>query len=471
MAKHPSKYFLRSSKYFPKHFLKYFSNYWSKYPNPFSASFLISWLRSPWTIAASGVLGAYFGTCQPGISAWIAPLGVVYLGLLKMCVLPILISAVTVSTGRLMTANNATQSIRRIIVVFPIGLLLVSGIAVTIAAFAQPGKNLSASTLEKLGVLVNQSGIDLEISLSGADPQPGEFPLNQLLVNLVPDNIFYALSEGQTLRVLIFAIIFGISLGMVREPVTQSLFAALESVYHACNRLIQGLTVLLPIGLCSLLATQLSQLGADILFSMIRFVLITILTFIIIYILSTLIIWRQTNQSPLAVLAQLKEPTFLALATSSSLACIPSAISTLTDRLGFDRQTTQLVTPLSITLCRFGSVIYFALAALFVAQLYNKDLGSGQLAIVTVLSILAGMATSGATGVITLTMLDIVLNPLKLPLEAVLVLFIAIDPIVDPFRTLGIVHTGIAATALVVQPEAQSAEIAPLSPYLPDAPL
>lgn len=467
MAKHLSKYSLKSSKYFSSYFL----SHWSKYPNPFSASFLISWLRSPWTIAVSVALGVYLGTCQPGMSAWIAPVGVLYLGLLKMCVLPILISAVTVSTGRLMTANNATQSIRRIIVVFPIGLFLVSSIAVTIAAFTQPGKNLSASTLEKLGVLVNQSGIDLEISLNGANPQADAFPLNQLLANLVPDNIFNALSEGQTLRVLVFAIIFGISLGMVREPVTQSLFAALESVYHACNRLIQGLTVLLPIGLCSLLAAQLSQLGADILFSMIRFVLIAILTFVIIYILSTIIIWRQTNQSPLAVLAQLKEPTFLALATSSSLACIPSAISALTDRLGFDRQTTQLVTPLSITLCRFGSVIYFALAALFVAQLYNKDLSGGQLAIVAVLAILAGMATSGATGVITLTMLDIVLNPLKLPLEAVLVLFIAIDPIVDPFRTLGIVHTGIAATALVAQPEAQSADIAPLPPYLPDSTL
>ncbi len=204
---------------------------------------------------------------------------------------------------------------------------------------------------------------------------------------------------------------------------------------------------------------------------MLRFVLVAILTFVIIYILSTLVIWRQTHLSPFAVFSQLKEPAFLALATSSSLACIPSAISALTDGLGFDRQTTQLVTPLSITLCRFGSVIYFALAALFVAQLYNKDLSGEQLAIVTVLSILAGMATSGATGVLTLTMLDIVLNPLRLPLEAVLVLFIAIDPILDPFRTLGIVHTGIAATALVAKSEPQRQPLAATEPYVPDSPL
>lgn len=388
-----------------------------------------------------------------------------------MSVLPILISAITVSVGRLMTAHNAGRSIRRIVVAFPLGLLVVSSIAVAIAAVAQPGKNLSASALEKLGVLVNQSGIDLEIALSGTEEASPAFPLDQFLSSLVPDNIFSALSEGQTLKVLIFSIIFGISLGLVRDPVTQSLFASLESVYQACNRLIRGLTLLLPIGLCSLLSAQLSQLGIDILISMLRFVLVAILTFVIIYILSTLVIWRQTHLSPFAVFSQLKEPAFLALATSSSLACIPSAISALTDGLGFDRQTTQLVTPLSITLCRFGSVIYFALAALFVAQLYNKDLSGEQLAIVTILSILAGMATSGATGVLTLTMLDIVLNPLRLPLEAVLVLFIAIDPILDPFRTLGIVHTGIAATALVAKSEPQRQPLATTEPYVPDSPL
>jgi Na+/H+-dicarboxylate symporter len=413
----------------------------------------VNWLRSPWTIAISVGLSVYLGTGQPQIAAWIAPLGLLYLGLLKMCVLPILLSAITGSIGRLMNTNNAGQSIRRILTIFPLGLLLSSLLVVAIGVVAQPGKNLSTSTLEKLGVLVNQSGIDLEISLSQTAPASEMTQLDQIFANVVPDNIFSALSEGQTLKVLIFSIIFGVALGLVREPVTETLFDILESVYKACNQLIQGLTLLLPIGLCSLLANQLSQLGIDVLLSMIRFVILAIITFISIYTLSTLLIWRQSCSSLITVLLKLKEPTFLALATSSSLACIPSAIAALSDGLRFDRQTTQLVTPLSITLCRFGSVIYFALATLFVAQLYNENLSGVDLGIVAVLSILAGMATSGATGVLTLTMLDIVLNPLKLPLEAVLVLLIAIDPILDPFRTLSTVHTGMAATAMIAERE------------------
>ena len=59
------------------------------------------------------------------------------------------------------------------------------------------------------------------------------------------------------------------------------------------------------------------------------------------------------------------------------------------------------------------------------------------------------MATSGQSGVLTLTMLSIVLSPLGLPLDAVLVLLIAIDPLINPFRTLTIVGTSITVTSFV----------------------
>lgn len=414
---------------------------------------ILIWLRSPWIIAVSVLLGIYLGTCQPKFAVTIAPFGTFYLGLLKMCVLPILLSAITGSIGRLMMTSNASQSIRRILIVFPLALLLVSTTAVIIASIAGPGRNLPEAMLKTLGALINQSGIDLEISLNGPVAQSETFDINQFVLNLVPDNIFSALSEGQTLKVLVFAIIFGVALGFVQEPVTERLFEILESVYKSFNKLICWLTFLLPFGLCSLLAAQLSQLGIDVLLSMINFVIVVIFTFVFIYCLCTLIIWKQTKFSLAHVLSALREPTILALATSSSLACIPSAIASLSETLKFDRETIQLVTPLSITICRFGSVTYFALSTLFVAQLYHKELSTVHLGIIIVVSILAGMATSGATGVITLTMLDIVLSPLKLPLEAVLVLFIAIDPIMDPFRTLCIVQTGMATTAVIAEPE------------------
>ncbi|PSR19164.1 dicarboxylate/amino acid:cation symporter [filamentous cyanobacterium CCP3] len=413
----------------------------------------IEWLRSPWAIVISSGLGVYVGTTQPQVAAWMAPFGTLYLGLLKMCVLPILLSAITNSLGRLMQSHDARQYVQRIAVVFPLSLLMVSAIAVAVAAIAGPGRDLSIETLQTLGVLVNQSGVDLEMALSGPIPEAATGGVTTLVDSMVPDNIFAALSEGQTLKVLLFAMIFGVSLGLVKAPSTAALFDTLDSLYQAFNKVIHGLTYLLPFGLCSLLAYQLSQVGIEVLLSMVDFVAVAIATFALVYAISTLILWRRSGQNLWSTLLALKDPTILSLATSSSLACLPAAITSLSENLKFDSQTTNLVTPLAITLCRFGSVIYFALATLFVVQLYQRELGPAGLGIVIIGSILAGMATSGVTGILTLTMLGLVLDPLKLPLEAVLVLFIAIDPLMDPFRTLGIVHTGMAATALIANRE------------------
>lgn len=413
-------------------------------------SFSIEWLRNPIIILCSVLLGGYIGTSHKPFAEFIAPIGTLYLGLLKMCVLPILLSAIANSIGRLMQTQNARQYVQRILIVFPLALLVVSVLTVAIAAITGPGRNLSAATLENLGGLINQSGIDLEISLSGPIVlEESGANISSFLNSMVPDNIFLALSEGQTLKVLIFAIVFGVSLGLVKTTSTNALFDILDSVYRTFNQVIHWLTYLLPFGLFSLLAYQLSQIGLDVLLSMVNFVGVMLATFILIYLLGTgLICWR-AKQSFGAVFLAIKEPTILALATTSSLACMPAAIASLSETLRFDRQTIDLVTPLSITLCRFGSVIYFAAATLFVIQLYQKPLTISMLVMVIVGAILAGMATSGVTGILTLTMLSLVLDPLRLPLDAVLVLFVAIDPLIDPFRTLSIVHTGMAATSII----------------------
>jgi Na+/H+-dicarboxylate symporter len=422
-----------------------------KYTAP---TFSIEWLRSPWCILGSVLLGIYIGTSLKPVATAIAPIGTLYLGLLKMCVLPILLSAISNSIGRLMQSHNAKQYVRRIITVFPAVLLTVSILAVLIAALTGPGRNLSATTLASLGGLVNQSAIDLEVSLTGPITAETTGPnIGSFLISMVPDNIFLALSEGHTLQVLIFAIVFGVSLGLVKSSKTGSLFDMLDSVYRTFNQVIHWLTYLLPFGLCSLLAYQLSRIGLDVLLSMVNFVIVMLVIFALVYIASTFVICWRSKQSIWHVLAATKDPCILALATTSSLACLPAAISSLTEQLHFDRQTTDLVTPLSITLCRFGSVIYFAAATMFVIQLYQKPMTLSVFIMIIVGAILAGMATSGVTGILTLTMLSLVLDPLKLPLDAVLVLFVAIDPIMDPFRTLSIVHTGMATTSMVADPQ------------------
>ncbi len=421
----------------------------------FNFVLFLAWLRSPLAIMISVILAIYVGSSYPKFAMSMSPIGEVYLGLLKMCVLPILLSAITGSVGRLMGSQDAKRYIRRMAIAFLASLLLVSCFASLMASISGPGKNLSAETLSKLGVLVNTSGIDLEISLNSSSPTllNEQTELSLFLNNLIPENIFSALSEGNTLKVLCFSIIFGVSLGLLNKRLTESFFIILDSIFKSFNQLMQWLTLLLPFGLFSLLSYQLSKQGLEIVTLMFNFILVTIATFFAIYAAGTIVIWQKARLPFMRVISALREPSILSLATSSSFSCLPSAISTLSEKLKFDRQTINLVTPLALTLCRFGSVTYFALASIFVAQLYNKSFEIIEFIIVILCSILAGISTSGVTGILTLNMLNIVLEPLNLPVEAVLVLFIAVDPLIDPIRTLGIVHTAMAVTTVVAEIE------------------
>ena len=68
-------------------------------------------------------------------------------------------------------------------------------------------------------------------------------------------------------------------------------------------------------------------------------------------------------------------------------------------------------------------------------------------------SILAGLASAGTTGILTVATVAVVCDLLKLPSEAVLVLLIAVDPLMDMIRTASHVHGNVAVTAFVCDKE------------------
>jgi Na+/H+-dicarboxylate symporter len=310
---------------------------------------------------------------------------------------------------------------------------------------------LDNGTLQALGVLVNQSAVDLQVNLTGALAPVQSGPgFSSFLVGLIPSNIIYAVGSGETLQVLFFCIATGIALGVLPQgPTTEPLMLALEAIYSAFQTLITWLKYLLPFGLLGLLAEQLSEINMSTVTVMSNFLVISILTFGLLFVLSVFLLSIRSRCTLKEVLFKIKEPLLLAFTTQSSLACLPSAIDSLTNGLRFESKSTNLVLPLAITLCRFGPIAYFAIATIFVSSLYQSPLGLSDIVVLIVASIFAGMATSGQSGVLTLTMLSIVLSPLGLPLDAVLVLLIAIDPLINPFRTLIIVGTSITVTSFV----------------------
>ncbi|MDF2810883.1 MAG: sodium:dicarboxylate symporter [Microvirga sp.] len=415
-------------------------------------------LTSSWVIFASLLLGLYLGIFHKDLSQAIGPFGLVYLALLKMCLLPFLISAITVSLSRLLRTHAARSSLKRILIVFITGVLLCGLLGVALGALIGPGRDLDAQARATLGAMVDKSpnAVDLEISLSQPPtPTVDERGFEKIVMQVVPDNIFHALANGNSLKVLFFAIIFGAAVGFTTRDVSDSFSTTIETIYHACQRVITWVNYVLPFALCALVASQIALVGIEPLVGMMRFIAAFSLVASVVLFGSSLVIWWRVRHrmSYLQSLLAMREPVLIAAGTRSSIASIPSVIKSMTEDLGFDRTMVELVAPLSITICRYGPTLYFAVATIFVAELYEIHLGFEAYLIIFIGSLLAGMASAGTSGILTITLLSMVFEPLGLPLEAALVLFIAIDPLVDIIRTVAIVYPNCAAVAVVCCPE------------------
>lgn len=409
-------------------------------------------IKSPYMIFVGLAIGFYIGIFHKSTGKIVEPFGQIYLAALQMSIIPLVFVSVSTSIANLLSANQAPAFLKHMLKVFVPMLILSSFIGMVFAMVMKPGENISH--MEDFNKIMNNSGIMARvITLTDPIELDNAKGLLNFLREAVPSNIFAAVSEGKILQLIIFTIFFSVALGYIKEEYRKTiinLFNVLMSVFQI---IIAAVVKLLPVGVCFLVAGQLSNISAEVIFVMLKFVVMSCATLLFFFFLASIFMWRNSGVSYLKSISMMRDPIFVSLTTNSSIAAMPAAISSLIENFKFDRSATNLIMPLGIVTCRYGNIIYFSFATIFIAQLYSLPLDTYSYLIILLGAIVGGLTTSGATGVVTLSMMNIVLEPLGLPFGAVLVLFIAVDPIIDPLRTLLIVYVNSAATALIAKRE------------------
>jgi Na+/H+-dicarboxylate symporter len=306
--------------------------------------------------------------------------------------------------------------------------------------------------MHTFGAMVGSDGSgsnETVMSLYGTDTVAQTIGLTDMLKSLVPSNIFAALASGDALKALVFALLFGLAVGRVPERISVGLSQALETVYHACQKLMHWLSYPLPLILFCMSAAQLGKSGVGPLHAMLQFVIAFFVVAVLLLVLAATIIWKRSTHSLGSTLEALRAPFALALATRNSAACMPSMIESLVDRLGFARSRVELMVPLTVSLLRVGPMVYYVCATLFIAQLYGRHLGVVEVSTVLLASVLAGFASAGMTGLVTVSLIGMTCVYLSLPFEAAFILFLAVDPLCDMLRTLILVIGNTAAVSII----------------------
>ena len=404
-------------------------------------------LVSPWTILGSILLGVVAGVYYPQFSLTFESIGSIYISLLKVVVLPFLLATILVGVISLLQKEGSVSMIRKIITGFLVSMFIASAIGVV--AVLATGTEMTPQKKTQLGVLINNkdSGIDLNITLK--EPMPVTVvDAGDIAEKFIPDNIFKSLDMGESLKVVVFCLIFGIALGNIKSAGQQMLVEILKSIQEASISIFKFLNYFLPLALLAMISSQVSKVGVGIFLTMFEFIYQQALAGALVITVATVVIWMRSKTTIMEVINATKETLIVAATSRSSLASIPYAQESL-QRLKFNRAGVELVVPLSFTVNRLGSIMYYAIATVFISNIYNTDLGVTGLVVVLFGSILAGLASAGTTGILTVATVAVVCDLLRLPSEAVLVLLIAVDPLMDMIRTASHVHGNVAVTAYV----------------------
>jgi len=414
-------------------------------------------LTNPIIILFSIILGVAAGVYYPSESISFEEVGSVYISLLKVVVLPFLLATILVGVISLLQKDDAAGMIKRIIVGFLISMVLASAIGVGTVMLTTtemtPEKQASLGTL----VTSREGSVDLSVSLDvNKEPAP---PANDqsLTSKFIPENIFQSLNTGESLKVVIFCLIFGVALGQVKSAGRKVIVDSLQAIQAACIEVFKFLNYFLPFALLAMISSQVGKVGIGIFQTMLEFVIQQALGGIAIIVVGTIVLVIRSKSSLMTVISTVKETLIVAVSSRSSLACIPYAQEALT-KLKFNRSSVELMVPLSFTVNRIGSITYYAIATIFIANIYAMSLGYYGLIIVLMGAILAGLASAGTTGVLTVATVSIVCDLLRLPHEAVIVLLIAVDPVMDMIRTASHVYGNVAVTSFVCDREDQSDE-------------
>ncbi len=395
---------------------------------------------NPITLLICIGVGVHVGTSYPSLQDYLKPLSEIFMSLLHMCVLPIIFFSITLSLSELISASKQQSILLPFAVCFVAFTLLTSSMGVGLSHLMGSGDNfqhVNSSTISE--IIVNASTVVRSSSESIEGVK--DFSFLNFFTQAFPRNVIEAFAKDLALQVLMFSIIFGVALGHSSQTTRAHYAPFAHAALEAFRKIISACLYLLPLGILAQVGTGAATVGLEMLSYMTNFVVAASGAFVLLFVIVTLGMSWRFGTSPLRVVQSFKTPILMALGTRNIIACLPFAQESLSRDLGCESKITELTLPISALVGRFGNVFYFAFTTIFITQVYNVALEWNQLIFVIFSAIFAGIATSGATGIATLALLSISLEPLGLPIGALMVLFIAIDPLIDPLRTLATVYT------------------------------
>ena len=387
-------------------------------------------------ILISMILGAEFGHDVPQVAVKMQVISMIFLRLIKTIIAPLIFATLVVGIAGHSNLKQVGRMGWKSLVYFEI----VSTIALFIG--------LLAINISKAGVGVNVPDVVNQAEVPSVPVQTG----TDIILHIFPENIAKSIYEGQVLQIVVFSIIFGIAVAMIKDKYKIPMLRFTESLAEAMFKFTQLVMYFAPFAVFAAIAYSIGHMGLDILFNLFK-LLATLYVSLIIFLLVVLLPVTLLFRIPLRrFINAVSEPVVIAFATTSSESALPIAMERM-EEFGVPRKIVAFVMPTGYSFNLDGTTLYLSLATIFVAQICGIHLPlERQLLIVFTLM----LTSKGVAGVPRASLVILLGTAASFGLPSwPIYIILGIDELMDMARTSVNVLGNCLATAVIARWEGE----------------
>ena len=384
------------------------------------------------------IIGVLIGHFYPSVGAQLKPLGDGFIKLIKMVIAPLIFCSIVLGIAGMEDVKKIGKVGVKSLLYFQLSTMAAMLLGVLVINLVKPGA----------GMHVDPSTLDTTEISSYIQESEHQGGVKDFLLDIIPENVFGALSSGNLLQVLFFAVLFGYGLsriGAKAEPAMRVMQSFLDGLFAVIKMIMK----VAPIGAMGAMGFTIGKYGISSLSSLGMLMLCFYATCLLYIFVAVGLILKYYGISIFKMLRYIKEELLVVLGTSSSESVLPAIMQKL-EQMGCSRPVVRLAIPTGYSFNLDGTTIYLTMAAIFLSQALDVPMNlMEQLFLLFVLTITSNGA-AGVTGsgfIILAATLPIVGH---MPVESVALIF-GIDRFMSEARALTNVIGNTAATLVVAR--------------------
>lgn len=388
-----------------------------------------------------GLTGLIFGEPVADAIGWIGDL---FMKLLRMIIVPLVVTSIISGVASLGGGADIGRLFSKTLGYYMLSSLLAVLVGLFFVNLIRPGvgTNMAGAARSELPELAT----------------PGS-PVD-LLLDIVPNNVFAAAAGADMLAIIFFAIVFGASIAVLPLQSRTLLTDIFGALFEVMMRMTSGIILFLPIGVFALIARMVATTGFEA-FGALALYMVTIASGLTVHLFVSLplLLMVLGRISPKIHFANMREALLVAFSTSSSGATLPVTLAVVEKKVGVSNRVASFTLPMGATVNMDGTALFECAGALFIAQVLGFQLGPLEQAVVVLTALLAsiGAAAIPSAGLVVIFIVLEAINLRGPEVNLIVGSMLAIDRPLDMYRTVVNVFSDSCGAAIIARSEGETA--------------